>query len=75
MSEYTKHREFIHDVSNEMAITEGGVRRVQKLIPDELKSTEIGESLEMAVKHASQCIKKLKEYRTFIHELERQAKE
>ncbi len=74
MSEYTKHRTFIHDVSNEMAITEGGVKRVQKLLQNETLSAEVCESLEMSLRHASACIKKLKEYRSFIHDLERQAK-
>ncbi len=75
MSEYTKHRTFIHDVSNEMAMAEGGVRRVQKLLDQQELSSEVRESLDMASKHASECIKKLKEYRSFIHDLERQAKE
>lgn len=72
MTEYEKHRKFIHDFSNEMAITEGGARRALNLLPEELKSTEIEDILEMTLKHSAACIKKLKEYRTFIHQLEKQ---
>lgn len=75
MSEYTKHREFIHDVSNEMAITEGAAKRVRKLIPEDLMSTELMEVIEMAEKHSVECIRKLKEYRTFIHALERKTQD
>lgn len=73
MSEYTEHRAFIHDVSNEMAMTEGGVKRLQKLLKEQSLSSEMTETLELAVKHASECIKKLKEYRIFIHDLEKQS--
>ena len=75
MTEYIKHRKFIHDVSNEMAMSEGGAKWALKLLPEDLRSTEIGQSLEVSVKHASECVKKLKEYRIYIHELEKKLSE
>lgn len=74
MSEYRKHRDFIHDISNELAINEGAVKRIQKLLPADSSSNEIQELLEMSINHSKTCITKLKEYRTFIIELENKAK-
>lgn len=73
MSEYTEHRKFVHDISNQIAINEGAVKRLIKLLPEEIKVGEVLESLEIAEKYAKSSINKLKEYRTFIHEMEKKS--
>lgn len=73
MSEYKKHREFIHDISNHIAIADGAVRRI-KLLSDKEQTDDVKEDLEkhyqLSDKYMKECINKLKEYRLFIHELE-----
>jgi DNA replication protein DnaD len=71
MSEYTIHRKFVHDIANELAIVEGGVKFALRQLPDELKASEMYEGLESSQKHIKECINKLKEYRTFIHQQEK----
>lgn len=70
MNEYMTHRKFIHDIANEMAIIDGGIRFALKNLPDEIKSSEIYEILEVSHKHVKDCITQLKEYRTFISQSE-----
>lgn len=72
MSEYTTHRKFVHDIANELAIIEGGVRSALRKLPEELKSTELFDGLDTSQQHIKECILKLKEYRTFIHQKERE---
>jgi hypothetical protein len=73
MSDFKKHREFIHAVSNDLAISDGVLRRVKKLRQKDhcLESKqEITELLNLSDKYISDCIDRLKNYRNFIYELE-----
>jgi hypothetical protein len=71
MSEYSKHRKFIHDISNGLAIVEGGIRRNQKLLQDCVVPAEVEENAKAAIKAIGDAILSLKEFRSFIHQLEK----
>ena len=75
MSEYKKQREFIHDISNQLAVIDGALRRVQKLKSkkdDSIASGEADEFIDTSLDYVKGCISKLKEFRSYIHELENQ---
>jgi hypothetical protein len=75
MADFKKHREFIHDIANQLAIAEGAVKRVKMLRSKDQTSeivAEIEKNLDMSEKYSSTCIVLLKEYRTYIHLLESQ---
>ncbi len=75
MSEYKKQREFIHDISNQLAVIDGALRRVQKLKSNEQDTSvelEVSEHLNTSQDYIKGCILKLKEFRSYIHELESQ---
>lgn len=77
MSEYKKHREFIHDVSNQLTISDGAIKRLKKLQASEAAietSEDLKACMDMADKYISECIQKLREYRLFIHDLESESK-
>ena len=74
MSEYNEHRKFVHDVSNMLAVAEGSIKRARKLETKndpEKFAVEIIENFDLSEKYMKECIEKLKEYRTFIHQLEK----
>jgi N-methylhydantoinase B/oxoprolinase/acetone carboxylase alpha subunit len=76
MADFKKHREFIHDISNQLAIAEGAVKRVKKLKAKDQTTeilAEIDKNLDLSEKYSSTCIALLKEYRTYIHLLESQS--
>ena len=73
MSKYIKHRKFVHDVSNQLAIAEGSLKRIRKLKTKESTKEilqEIEENFDLSEKYMKDCISKLKEYRIFLHEEE-----
>lgn len=77
MSDYKEHRNFIHDVSNMLAIAEGSLKRARKLEAKkdiEQNKLEIVDNFDLSEKYMKECIIKLKEYRTFIHQLEATSK-
>ena len=73
MNEYKKHREFIHDISNQLAVTDGAIKRVRKL-QEKVQTPECIAEIEkhytLSEEYMKNCINKLKEYRIYIHELE-----
>ena len=74
MSDYTKQREFIHDISNQLAIVEGSIKRARSLRnKDQTDDTlvEIEKSFDLSEEYMKKCILKLKEFRSHIHTLER----
>jgi hypothetical protein len=73
MSEYKKHREFIHAVSNHLAISDGALKKIKSLKKKEQSEKtiqEVNELLDLSEKYTSECIVELREYRTFLHMLE-----
>ena len=75
MADFKKHREFIHDISNQLSIAEGAVKRVKMLRTKDQTTeviSEIEKNLDLSEKYSSICISLLKEYRTYIHLLESQ---
>ncbi len=73
MTDFKKHREFIHDISNQLAITDGCIKRVQILKKKDQTAevkAEIDKNLELSSTYSRTCITLLKEYRIFIHRLE-----
>ena len=71
MSEYSKHRKFLHDLSNGLAVIEGGLRRNQKLLQDHDIPNEVDENNKAALKAIHDTILGLKEFRSYIHQLEK----
>lgn len=75
MSDYKKHREFIHEFANYITISEGAIRRVKKLMDsDEAVKPEILENLEVALKYVKKSSTDIRAYRQYIHMLEKQQK-
>ena len=75
MSEYKKHREFIHEFANYITISEGALRRVKKLVDGgEASKEEILENLEVALKYVKKSSADIRGYRQYIHMLEKQHK-
>lgn len=72
MENIKKHRKFIHDISNAITITEGSVLSVtdslQEKFGDEA-SLEV-ERLIKAHEYLKKIVHEIKEYRSFIVELE-----
>mgnify|MGYP000418639764 CR=1 FL=1 len=73
MREYKKHRQFIHDISNQLAVSDGALKRARKLQTKEQTSeilSEIDKNFILSEDYIKNCINKLKEYRIYIHSLE-----
>ena len=73
MSEYMVQREFLHDLCNKLSIAQAGLKLSLKKLPKDPFGTQLVIDLEMSLNSIDECICKVKEFRTFVHKLEKEA--
>ena len=73
MGDIEKHRKFIHDISNAITVSEGALLSTMESLKDkygESASVEI-EKLLKAQEYLKKVVRDIKDYRSFIADLEK----